>query len=282
MINLILKILLDNNTIIDRYFFGEPGVSYLIETEGKKVLFDVGYSDVFIKNAFKMGENLKDIDFLGISHGHVDHTWGINYLISMYSEFKSEMVPYKKPVFLSHPDVFDSKIYDDGLDIGFLSSKDIIERHFTLNLTKEPFWITEKLVFLGEIPRNNKFESQKPIGKVFSNGEFKPDYVIDDTAFAYISKKGIVVITGCSHSGICNIIEYAKHVTGIEKVFDVIGGFHLLDPSEEVLLNTVDYLSNENMDKIHPCHCTDLKSKIAIAKNMEIEEVGSGMVLEYD
>jgi len=279
---MILKVLLDNNTLIDRYFFGEPGVSYLIETEGKKVLFDVGYSDAFIKNAFKMGENLRDIDFLGISHGHVDHTWGINYLISMYMEFKGEMMSYKKPIFLSHPEVFNSKMYDDNLDIGFLSSKEILKRHFTLNLTKKPFWISDKLVFLGEIPRKNEFESKNPVGKVLVGDRFEPDYMIDDTAFAYISKKGLVIISGCSHAGICNIIEYSKKVTGIDKIFDVIGGFHLQNPSEHVLSNTVDYLSREGMPKIHPCHCTDLKSKISIAQKLNIEEVGSGMVLEYE
>lgn len=279
---MILKVLLDNNTIIDRYFFGEPGVSYLIETEGKKILLDAGYSDAFIKNAFKMGESLKDIDFLAISHGHVDHTWGINYLISMFSEFRGEMISYKKPVFLAHPDVFNPKIYDDGLDIGFLSDEKIIGRHFDMKLTKEPFWITDKLVFLGEIERSNDFESQKPIGQILSEGNFVPDYVMDDTALAYISDKGLVVISGCSHSGICNIVEQAKKVTGIDKIFDVIGGFHLLSPDDRVLKNTVDYLAEENMEKIHPCHCTDLKSKIAIAARIEVEEVGSGMVLNYE
>ena len=76
-----LTVLVDNNTIIDRYFYGEPGVSYFIEDEDIKALFDVGYSKLFIKNAIKMGLDIKNIDSVVISHGHNDHTGGLFDLI---------------------------------------------------------------------------------------------------------------------------------------------------------------------------------------------------------
>jgi len=80
-----LKVLVDNNTIIDRYFLAEPAVSYLI-TEGEvKILFDVGYSDIFIQNAKKMNELLMDIDYIVISHGHNDHTGGLVSLCLLYT-----------------------------------------------------------------------------------------------------------------------------------------------------------------------------------------------------
>jgi len=66
-----LTVLLDNNTFIDRYFLGEPGVSYFIEADGQKVLFDVGYSDAFIRNALKLNINLLDVDIIVLSHGHL-------------------------------------------------------------------------------------------------------------------------------------------------------------------------------------------------------------------
>lgn len=71
-----LTVLVDNNTFVDEYLIGEPGVSYYIECDGKKILFDLGYSDVFLKNAQTLKIDLSDIDDLVISHGHNDHTWG--------------------------------------------------------------------------------------------------------------------------------------------------------------------------------------------------------------
>ena len=73
-----ITVLVDNNTIIDRYLSGEPGVSYLLETSGKTILFDTGYSDMFIQNAKKLKIDLLNIDYLVLSHGHIDHTGGLD------------------------------------------------------------------------------------------------------------------------------------------------------------------------------------------------------------
>jgi len=81
-----IHILVDNNTLIDRYFQGEPGVSYYIEDENMNILFDAGYSDVFIKNARKMQLDLYNIDTIVISHGHLDHTWGLVPLMRLQME----------------------------------------------------------------------------------------------------------------------------------------------------------------------------------------------------
>lgn len=75
---------------------------------------------------------------------------------------------------------------------------------------KEPIKVSKHITFLGEIPQINCFESRKPIGKQVVDEELVDDYVLDDTALVYKNQNGIYIITGCSHSGICNIIEYAK------------------------------------------------------------------------
>lgn len=76
LIEMNLTVLIDNNTLTERYFLAEPGVSYLIEDEGRKIVFDVGYSDAFTANAGKLSSDPMDIDFLVLSHGHLDHTVG--------------------------------------------------------------------------------------------------------------------------------------------------------------------------------------------------------------
>ncbi len=273
-----LAVLVDNNTTIDKNYFGEPGLSYYIEAEGKRLLFDVGYSDIFLRNACKMGIDLKKTDYLVLSHGHLDHTWGMVNLFGILDYYSVENA--SRATLLAHPGSLLPKT-DKGEQIGFIYSHQMVESAFQVNLTKEPVWITEKLVFLGEIERANDFESNEPIGVTIENGEEVPDYLMDDTALAYKTREGIVVITGCSHSGICNIVEYAKKVCGDDRVLDIIGGFHLLKPSEARLKRTLAYMKKLSPREIHTCHCTDLASKISLAGVVNLKEVGVGDILSY-
>jgi len=276
-----LTVLVDNNTLIDRYFYGEPGVSYLIEDEGKQILFDTGYSNAFITNAQKLGINLLKSNFVVLSHGHLDHTWGLDPLIKLYTEAITESLPLNIPTFIAHPGVFDTKTVDELNEIGSIISQKKLSRHFKLNLTDKPYWISDKLVFLGEINRSNDFENKHPVGKVHNNSSMKDDYLLDDTALAYKGEKGLTIITGCSHSGICNIIEHAKKVCNEDRIYDVIGGFHLMNPKKEILDKTVKYFSEINCSNLRACHCTDLSSKIALSKVANLQEVGVGLSLEY-
>ena len=275
-----LKVLIDNNTLIDRYFIAEPGVSYYIEDGATKILFDVGYSDGFIKNANKMDIDLMNLDYLIISHGHLDHTWGLMPLVSLYAERVFENKKYKVPLLVAHKLAFNSKKYNND-EIGSLLDTNKLESFFTLKLSNKPMWITERIVFLGEIERTNDFENKTPIGKYNDNGVMKDDYLLDDSAIVYKSNDGLVIITGCSHAGICNIIEYAKKVCNEDRIIDVIGGFHLLEPEEKVMNKTANYFQKQDITLIHACHCTDLQSKIKLSKVVKLEEVGVGLELEY-
>ncbi len=276
-----LTVLMDNNTIIDRYLFAEPGLSFLIEDKGKKFLFDTGYSDLFIKNATKMGIDLLDTDSIIISHGHLDHTGGLEPLVKLYTEAKTEGLDHKKPELLAHPLAFVSKWITDFIDIGSLLDESRIRGYFDLHLSSGPVFLTENLVFLGEIKRINNFEGQTPIGSTIIDRKEAADYLRDDTALAYRTAQGLIIITGCSHAGICNIIEQAKRVLKEDRVIDIIGGLHLLDPSAEQLDGTLDYLKRLQPAAVHACHCTDLSSKIAISKVVNLIEVGVGLRFAY-
>lgn len=276
-----LSILVDNHTFIDRYFLGEPALSFFIETETKRVLFDTGYSDIFIKNAQKMKIDLRDLDYVVLSHGHVDHTWGIVHLMQLHMEAKNENIKHNTPSIIGHPIVFESKQLSSIGEIGSIISKEKLERHFPVHLSKEPFWITDKLVFLGEIKRVFDFEGKDSIGKIVTGqGEYE-DFIQDDSALAYKSSDGLVIIVGCAHSGICNIIEYAKEVCQEERVIDIIGGFHLLNPPKHQLEQTVQYIRNVKPASLHAAHCTDFRSKVALAQVANCEEVGVGLQLEF-
>ncbi|OAN17994.1 MBL fold metallo-hydrolase [Photobacterium jeanii] len=283
-----LKVLVDNNTIIDRYYLGEPGVSYLITDGDTKVLFDVGYSDIFIQNAKKMGETLLDVDHVVISHGHNDHTGGLFPLAKLFAEARAEgeasqnaeLSQVREPTLIAHPDAFAYKAFE-GEEIGSVLDGKKVSKYFATQLSTEPVWLTDRLVFLGEIERSNDFENLDPIGQCECGDEMHDDFVKDDSALAYKSAQGLVIITGCSHAGICNIIEHAKKVCGDDRIVDVIGGFHLLAPSEVQAQGTLDYFKHQAITQIHPCHCTSLEYKIKLANNSDVKDVGVGLNLHF-
>lgn len=263
-------VLVDNNTYIDQYFLGEPALSIYIENVGKKYLFDTGYSDVYVKNAAAMKLSLDNLDAVIISHGHNDHTGGLAYFPQNQS----------RPKLIAHPGIMDVK-RAEGMNISIPVSEDYLRAKFTLVFTKEPYWLDESLVFLGEIPRTNNFENKEAVGELCCGSCWQGDYVLDDSALAYCSGDGIYIITGCSHAGICNIVEYAKKVTGKSLVKGIIGGFHLFSGCSEQAVQTIAYLKANVQGTIYPCHCTNLAAKAVLYSHMALGEVGVGLELEW-
>ena len=232
-----LTVLVDNNTLINQNYFGEPGLSYYIEEGENKILFDVGYSDIFLRNAYKMGINIKNINYVILSHGHLDHTWGMSHLLGSLDYFTNRNVE-KTVTLLAHPLALHPKILD-GEQIGFIYSEEVLKGCFNIKLSEAPVWISEKLVFLGQIYRVNDFENRRPLGFTVDNGLQKEDFIMDDSSLVYKTDEGLVVITGCSHAGICNIIEHAKKVCKEERILEIMGGLQLLNPSKTQLEGTL-------------------------------------------
>ncbi len=261
-----LTVLSDNNTLIDRYLLGEPGFSCLVEAEGKRFLLDTGYFGVFARNAELMGLSWRDVDGVILSHCHDDHTKGL-------SAFFTEG---PRPLLVAHPDLF-RRLEAHGLYIGCPYSRAKLERYFDLRLSAEPLALTENLFYLGAIPRI--FPGQED--QALRQGEKGPDRTPDDTALAYRGREGVYVITGCSHSGISNILEQAKKVTGMSRVMGVIGGFHLRELDDRSMW-AIEYLKREDIPHLYPCHCTALSVKVAMGNEMHIEEVGAGTSLIWE
>lgn len=123
---------------------------------------------------------------------------------------------------------------------------------------------------------NYKEVNGKYIGKYKKDDKLIDDTVLNDSAIVYKSSKGLFIITGCSHSGICNIIEYAKNVCHDNRIYGVLGGFHLFDVDER-LEKTINYFQENNIELLYPCHCVSLMAKVKIAKKLKINEVGVGL-----
>lgn len=217
----------------------EHGLSYLVEYDGKKVLFDTGQSNLFMKNAQIMGVDLKKVDVIVLSHGHYDHGNGLEYL--------------EGGTLICHPGCFVKRYRKaDFSYLGLKNTKEELYEKFEVIETAQPYKITDKFVFLGEIPRLTDFES-KETPFVLEGGS--PDFIMDDSAIALITEKGLFVITGCGHAGVVNTLEHAIKVTGEKRIYGIMGGFHLKNVDRQTL-ETVKYLKEKQTVHILPSHCT--------------------------
>lgn len=265
-----LTVLTDNNTIIDRYLLGEPALSFYLEDGAQRLLFDTGYSDVFLQNAARLQIDLSQVPLIVFSHGHNDHTCGL--LALQQSGFLSGKT------LLAHPDAFAPKyLQQQGHkeDIGAPYTASALARLCTLQLSAEPVWLTKRLLFLGQIPRQIAFEAKMPDSFTIRNGIPIPDELLDDTALVYCGADGLTIITGCSHSGICNICAYTRQLIPDRPIVRIIGGFHLF-ADDERLQQTIAYLETLQLQELLPCHCVSLTAKIAMSKTLPVQEIGSG------
>lgn len=274
-----LTFLVDNNALVGSQFMAEAGLSMFIEADGERVLFDTGYSDAFIVNARRKGVDLLRLDWIALSHGHFDHTWGLGMLLRLYCESPGRKVRRAKLV--AHPKALETKRHRGIPEFGPLLSVDKLASYFDLELSDRPVWLTDSLVALGEIERVMDFEKPSTLGERLEGGEFVPDDIPDDTALACVTDAGLVVVAGCAHAGICNTVEQARRVTGVDRVRAVLGGFHLQKAGPERLEPTADYLAALNLEGLWCCHCTDLAAKIGLAAKCPVREVGSGLTLTF-
>jgi len=258
-----MKLTILTENVAGGRFQAEHGLSYLIEHD-EKILFDTGHSDVFLKNAEKLKLKIDEISTVVLSHGHWDHGDGLKYLDN------------KK--LICHPAVFrNSYRKKDKSRVGINLSLNEIKSTFQLITTKEHFSITKNIVFLGEIPRLNNFESQST---PFIDENQKDDFVEDDSALAIVQNNKLIVVSGCAHSGICNTLEYAKKTTGINEILAVIGGFHLMFLNNQTK-QTIAYLKTQQIKYIIPSHCTSLEALTAFYNFSKFTQIKTGMILEF-
>lgn len=263
-----LTVLCDNSTYIDRYYFGEPGFAAFLDCGERKILFDTGYSGVFMKNASLMGIDLGTVTDVVLSHGHDDHTGGLGAFLKAF----------EKPVrLIAHPDVF-SERYNEGLMVGVPERSKEIPANVELHLTDKPFEIAGGVWFLGSVPRRYGFESSRFVGMRLTPDGLVPDSLPDDSSLAIKTPSGVFLLCGCAHAGVCNTLALAKEVTGEEKVNAVLGGMHLFN-TDENFYAAEDELERLGAKKLYPCHCTSLAVKAAFVNRFDVTETATGLSL---
>ncbi len=252
---------LSENTAGARRLLGELGLSILVKTDEAKILFDTGQSTSASHNADIMGINLSQVDKIVLSHGHYDHTGGLKPVLRKIG---------KEIEVIAHPDIWAAKFSRQGQEAEFIGipfhrqTLESLGAHF--NLTAEPVRITENIMTSGEIPMVTGYEAIEPRLQVKAGKRFKPDKLLDDQALIIKTEPGLVVILGCAHRGIINTLYHAQKLTGVKKIYAVLGGCHLIDSTEERVWLTIAALKELGVSRLGACHCTGLPASAIMAR----------------
>lgn len=271
--------LIENQPDEEGKFQFEHGFSLYIEADGKKILFDTGQSGNFIENAQKLEKDINALDYCILSHGHYDHTGGVMRLLSEIT---------KKPEFIVGEEIFapkyktisDNKENDTNIVIEEQETNykyignpfvedDLIAAGIKVRKVKEDFIkLSENIYVFHNFERHNDFEKRNEKFVIKENNNILPDDFLDEIAIGIKTTKGLVVVVGCSHIGIANILETISRRINTP-IYAVIGGTHLVDADNERINSTIDLFKKMNIQLIAVSHCTGEEGMSLIKEEMK-------------
>jgi len=250
---------------------GEHGFSALVTvTIGERshaVLFDAGRTPDGLSHNMKcLGVDPRDIEAVVLSHGHFDHTTGLDGLARMMGRTNLPVV--------IHPEFWGRRRLvlpgREPWELPSTSRSGLEGVGFKVVEDRKPSFLLDGCALVtGEVDRGTDFEPGFPYQDVWRDGGWQPDpMVLDDQALIInLRGRGLVVLSGCGHAGMINILRYAQKITGVDKIHAVLGGFHLNGPLYEALIpETCSALRLIAPDVIVPAHCTGWRAMHALGR----------------
>ncbi|MGQ9647507.1 MAG: MBL fold metallo-hydrolase [Thermodesulfobacteriota bacterium] len=250
--------ILCENLIGQRVGLGEHGFSAFIETDRGDYLFDTGGGRSIVANSLTLNKDLRTVQKIFLSHGHYDHTGGLPEVLKLKGNVDVHAHPH---VFLDRMSVLKENGKETKRFIGIPYKKRYLESLGANFIFNSEFVEVEKGMFLtGEVLRKTSFE--KPDPRLFSeiNGKTQPDVFLDDQSLIIESEKGVILVLGCAHSGMINIIHHVINKTGEKKFYAILGGTHLDFLTPEQLEESIKSLKKMNVERIGVSHCTGMRA----------------------
>ncbi len=234
------------NLVYQKGLIAEHGISLYIDTGNKKILFDTGQSPAFIANAEQLGIDIAGIDAVIISHGHYDHTGGLEAFMKKNSHAS---------VYLKKEALAD-KYKDKSRFIGITCNKELLkERSIYVNSITE---IDKNLFIMPDIPVYNPADTS--FNNFFVSGKdgLLQDEFKDELFLAIVKDEKLSVLSSCSHRGISNIAMTAKKQFGLP-LHLIMGGFHLKNSGDKQCQSVKNFLAGNTPGNIGVCHCTGIE-----------------------
>lgn len=259
------------NTSGAPFICGEWGQSMLVETEENTFLFDTGPSERIISNAEILGIDLSKIDKIVLSHGHYDHTGGLQAVLLNLLESGAKPDGIE---IIAHPDIFQPKfvhIKDIATrDIGIPFAREELEAlGARFNLSPDPVKINSFTSTTGEVVTTTQYEQIEASLHTKDGDMLVPDALADDLSVIIETQRGLIVLLGCAHRGMINTLNHARQQTGIDKIYAVIGGTHLINASRQQIETTIAFLKEMKIEKIGTSHCTGLATGALLASEFK-------------
>jgi len=247
------------STMLSDSYIGEWGFSAMIEVDGERILFDAGSREnTVVQNAKELNINLDNIDNIFLSHNHKDHTGGLITLKKEYpNSFKNAHVG--EGIFYSRPN-------PDGDGNYVLSNRNTIENLGIKFIShKNPTQLVPGVWTTGQVPRKYDEKNWSGVSKMIDSKEnLVEDVIPEDQSLFFDTENGIVLISGCSHAGLANILDYVQKIIPGRPIYKIIGGFHLLKLSNDKLEWTAGKMREAGVNYFVGAHCTGLNSTYSI------------------
>lgn len=244
--------LIENNPADEGHLLFEHGLSLYIETDGRKILFDTGQSGDFTENAKAFNKNLTELDFCFISHGHYDHSGGFEKLVSVIDKFPQLIVgeEFFKPKY-KKAGASGFQFNGNSFDVSFLSKHQISTR----KVKEDMIYLTEHIIVFHHFMKYTDYEKRNSRFFIKENTDYIPDDFEDEISLGIVTEKGLVVIVGCSHVGIVNILKTITERVDVP-IYAVVGGTHLIEADEVRVQKTIDAFKEMKIQLIAVSHCT--------------------------